>query len=189
MRIKNYIGVDPGRTGAFALLSEDACEVADMPEHASERGVHVAQVADIIRGFNASPAETVVALEWNQGRPGEVPDFAFRFGLQTGQIDALLFAMGYDVVHLASNKWTGKLGLPGKTWQGAMEQRVAMVEAHYPAYAPLIHGPRGGVLDGRVDAILIAHYMKLGGTPVGHKGGRRPPIFRGRPENTLEDLL
>jgi hypothetical protein len=171
-----YGGVDPGRTGALALIEGTALSVWDMPPHGSERGIDVAATADILRGW---PPNTKVALEWNTGRPNEVPDFAFRFGLQTGQLDALCYAMGLQVTHLASNKWTGKLGLPGKSWAGALEQRAALFAGLYPHAEGLIRGPKGGLLDGRLDALLIAHYMKLGGTVVGHKGGRRPPTYRG----------
>lgn len=178
--ITTTIGIDPGRTGAIARISEGEVDVWDMPvRREGERGIDVGSF-DAILSLTLSPKDAVVGLEWNGGRPGEVPDFAYRFGLQTGQIDGLLFGRGYRVEHLSANKWTGKLGLPGKTHSGAVEQRAAMIDLLYPQASPLIRGPRGGLLDGRIDAILIADYMRRGHcTRTGHKGGRRPPVWRG----------
>ena len=60
-----------------------------------------------------------------------------------------------------------------KTWQKACgiafkpksapaeKKRVVAAKAHqlYPSAA--LHGPRGGLLDGRSDALMIAHHMML----------------------------
>lgn len=178
--IRTAIGIDPGRTGAFAAISCIAKlpRVWDMPDHGDERGNAVWAVDDILAQMTSERA--VVGLEWNTGMPGEVPDFAYRFGLQTGQIDGLLYSRGFRVEHLSSRKWTGKLGLPGKGWAGAIEQRAALWDTLYPSFTAMIRGPRGGLLDGRIDALLIAEYMRRGhATLTGHKGGRRPPIVRG----------
>lgn len=178
-----YAGIDPGRTGALAVINRDGIPwVAAMPpEH--ERGINLEELRDVLSGWDV--AGTLVALEWNTARPGEVPDFAYRFGLQSGQLDAMLYTMGFTVRHLSPNLWTGKLGLPGKTWAGAIHQRAALWDAEYPAYMGLIRGPRGGILDGLLDALLIAHWLRLTGlSPVGRKGGKRPPRFFGfAPEN------
>lgn len=192
--MRTFIGIDPGRSGALAMIQDAnsaaggyVIEVYDMPPHGDERGIDVAATAEIMRQW---PQNAIVGLEWNSGRPGEVPDFAYRFGLQTGQLDALCYALGLQVTHLASNKWTAKLGLPGKTWQGALEQRAALWDSLYPHAEGLIRGPRGGLLDGRLDALLLSHYMRIShSTPCGLKGGRRPAIFRGSNVHTLDDLL
>jgi len=181
------VGIDPGRKGAIATIecATRTPHVWAMPDHGEERGVDVWAVDAILAEIPATGA--CVGLEWNSGRPGEVPDFAYRFGLQTGQLDALLWARGFDILHLASNKWTSRLGLPGKSHHGALEQRAALWDAIYPPYKGLIRGPRGGILDGPLDALLIAEYIRRGyATLTGHKGGRRPPIFRG---GGIDDLL
>lgn len=180
--INHTIGIDPGRSGAVAQIALNGATpivwVWDMPEHKDNRGIDVAAFDLILAGLPVTGS--VTGLEWNTGRPGEVPDFAYRFGLQTGQIDALLFARGFWVERLSSQKWTGKLALPGKTHSGAVQQRADLIDNLYPQASPLIRGPRGGLLDGRIDAILIAEYVRRGHcTLTGHKGGRRAPIWRG----------
>ena len=177
---KRFLGIDPGRTGAFGLIRPGTAgmpalvRVFDMPGE-SHRGVDLSHVDDILTHIPAD--ETLVGLEWPTARPGEVPDFAFRFGLQCGQLHAKLHSrFGASAIKLIPpNTWTGKLGLPGKTWHGAMEQRAAVLDAAYPHFSDLIRGPRGGLLDGRIDALLIAHYCFLVSGPLGSKGGRKPP--------------
>jgi hypothetical protein len=187
--ISHCIGIDPGRTGAFAWInlcrSLTDVRIWDMPPHGDERGIDLGAVNLMMAEWPTGAS--VIGLEWNTGRPGEVPDFAYRFGLQTGQLDGLLFARGFRVEHLSSQKWTRRLGLPGKTHAGAVQQRADMIDRLYPQASTLIRGPRGGLLDGRIDALLIAHYLRQEHcTLTGFKGGRRPPIWRGpaeRPED------
>lgn len=175
-----YLGVDPGRSGALALINgQNVPQVWDMPGSKVDRGCDIMSLFQILEAI-PSPEQTMAALEWNTARPGEVPDYAFRFGLQTGQLHAALYAYSFQIITLAPNKWTGRLGLPGKTHAGAIEQRAAMWDSLYPAFKSMIRGPRGGILDGRLDALLIAVYIRKGGeSVVGWKGGRRPPTFRG----------
>lgn len=188
--IHTAIGIDPGRTGAIAAITcaTKVPRVWDMPEHGKQRGIDLFAVDQILESIGSEAS--VVGLEWNTGRPGEVPDFAYRFGLQTGQLDALCWMRGLTVEHLASNKWTGRFGLPGKTWKGAVEQRAALWDRTYPPYRSLIRGPRGGLLDGRIDALLIAEYIRQGhANAAGLKSGRRPPVIRGTAlgTSTLKD--
>lgn len=188
MKPTRFLGIDPGRTGAFGLIEADGIQVFDMPDCGKHRGVDLYPTCEILRQIPVDGTE--VALEWNTGRPNEVPDFAFRFGLQSGQIDALLFASGFNISHVSSNAWTGRLGLPGKSWAGAVEQREALLVAAYPYAAGLLRGPKGGLLDGRIDALCIAEYLRRGhGTLTGHKGGRRPVVFRGLDPNPLGDWM
>lgn len=185
----NFVGVDPGRTGALALITNrKSVKVWDMPPHRQgERGIDLYALSTILVQIGVEGTE--VALEWNGGRAHDTPDRAFVFGLQTGQLDAALFARGYNVTHLASNKWTGRFGLPGKTHAGAVEQRAALWDRMYPPYANLIRGSRGGLLDGRIDALLIAEYLRQANmNPTGHKGGRKPPTYRGVPDGELQDF-
>jgi hypothetical protein len=169
------LGIDPGRDGAIVAISRRLKTVRawDMPQHGHLRGNDLSALRDIFRHF--VPTDCAVGLEYNTGKPHEVPDFAYRFGLQTGQIEGLLLGMGFDVTCVPANLWTGRLGLPGKTWATAIEQRAAMWDQEYPASASLMRGPRGGLRDGRLDAGLIAHYLLITTGPFGRLTGKNPP--------------
>ena len=170
---RTVIGVDVGMKGAIAALGTKLAMpmVWDMP--CAERGVDMDGLKSILGQFN--PHDTLAYLENNTARPGEVPDFAFRFGLQTGQLWGTLWTGGFTLRPIAPQKWKGQLGLPGKTHANAVEICAAYFDEKFPAFKHLIRGPRGGLLDGRIDALCIAYYGWLGETsPCGHMGGKRP---------------
>lgn len=178
--MKVFIGIDPGRKGAIACIDAlsrlPAINVWDMPAE-YERGIYLGAMP---HGDSEFLDCAIVGIEWNTSRPGEVPDYAFRFGLQTGQLDAWYAAKGYTVKHISPQKWKNYFGLPGKQDDPGSLQGAALWCKLYPQYKGLIYGPRGGILDGPLDALLIAEYLRQTElSPVGTNGGKRPPKFDG----------
>ena len=172
MESEFYAGIDVGREGAFALIHPDGgAQVWDMPE-SIHRGVDLREVQAIMATF---PAGVKIALEYNTARPGEVPDFAFRFGLQTGQIEAIAYMQGRIIGRVPSATWTAKLGVTGKSHDPNCKARAHWMDIRYPEYSGMFRGPRGGILDGRLDALLIALYSKSVGGMFGKFTGRKPP--------------
>lgn len=175
---RTVLGIDVGRTGALASISQQTglVRVHDMPAE-DGRGINLYDLRLILQEYTAST--TLIGLEWNNSRPGEVPDYAFRFGLQTGELHGLAFGLGFKVQKIRPQAWCSYFGLPGKQDSSAMPLRVAVLEKAYPAFSHLLYGPRSGILSGITDALLIAHYLRLSQTTFGLKGGRRPAIQRG----------
>lgn len=176
--MKYFAGIDPGFTGAICLMgSGDEIRIHDMPVTGDKYNcIDLRELVAIIRSF---PPGTVTGLENPTTRPGEGAERCFRFGRGIGNIEAVLEALGKECKLIAPNLWTGKLGLPGKQWAGAVEQRAVMWDNLYPSSAGLIRGPRGGILDGRVDAGLITHYLRMVSTSLVGKWGKNPPKFLG----------
>jgi hypothetical protein len=175
---RTVMGIDPGRTGGIAAIGikSGLPRVWPMPE-SEERGCDVQSVDAILSQVTVK--DTLVYLEWNNARPHEVPDFAMRAGLQLGQIDALLYARGFSKRQIVPQKWTGYFGLPGKTFTNAIPIRARFFDEKFPAFTKLIRGPRGGIQDGLLDALLIAYYGWVGESqPFGHKGGRKAITIR-----------
>lgn len=180
-----YAGIDVGRKGGFGLISGDKSLIRVWPmpkEH--NRGVSLWGIKEVFDTWEdlrvQQDAVLKIAIEWNTSRPGEVPDYAFRFGLQTGQIDGLMFNRdGWDVEYVTPNKWKPKLGLPGKSWDEKSEQGVRFWDHTYPGQEGLIRGPRGGVHDGLLDALLMAHYSWLVNGTMSGRWSKNPPRFFG----------
>jgi hypothetical protein len=166
------LGCDPGRTGGFAeiRIRTQLVRVWPMPE-ADDRGLNVEGVLGILDQL--TPTSTLAYLEWPSGRPGESAEFAFRFGLQCGALDAALKARGFSVRHLSPNAWTGALRMVGKHHPDAIKIRQKLWAELYPAFSHLTQGKRGGTLDGILDAALIAHYGLLANSGMGLKTGRK----------------
>jgi hypothetical protein len=170
-----YIGVDPGRKGAISVIDNGVITIFPMPPE-QNRGLDLEALHNIV--VNA-PEPARVGIEWNTARPNEVPDFAFRFGLQSGELRATFFHFGYDPVLVPPQIWMAYLGVPGKDYDAKCQQRRAILDKEYPQSSSLWLGPRGGVLDGPVEASCIALYMKrIDAVPF---KGKRPPTFRGLP--------
>lgn len=100
-------------------------------------------------------------LENPTTRPGEAPEHSFRFGRQVGNLEAFLVASALPYKLIAPSRWKMQLNLPGKQHDPRSEAAAAYWEREYPDYAGIIRGPRGGLLDGRLDALLIAHWMRI----------------------------
>ena len=95
------IGVDTGADGALAKI-----EFTDINRWTTtrkfpnaERGLNCLQLIQLVCEF--APIGSHVWIERNTGRPGEVPDFAFRHGLNTGQL-LMAFTCAGCIVHEVS---------------------------------------------------------------------------------------
>jgi hypothetical protein len=183
----HFVGIDPGFGGGIAVMNATAtvCKAWPMPitQRNSKRdgtreydldGLHV-----IFKQLHFLPAPSVT-IEWPTTRPGEGAERCERFGRGKGYLEAFLFLMGFNYVKVSPNIWKGRLGLPGKGDDPNSTQGAAYWKEKYPKYAQLILGPRGGVLDGLLDALLLAAYDRMGSqSPLGWRGGPRPAVFKG----------
>jgi hypothetical protein len=175
-----YVGIDPGRTGGIAIIHPDtSVKIWPMPV-SKERGINVLETLALWQSCDSEA--TIIAIEWNVARIENQSDHAFRFGLQTGQLDGIAQALGFEVMHVSPQAWMSKLGLRKKADDPNLMNRIAIVKEKYPAAEHLLYGPRGGILDGPLEALLIAHYVKLmKQTPLGKFSGPKPPRFMGLP--------
>lgn len=181
------IGIDPGASGAIARIEKlngSQPEIQVYPIPALDRGVDVAKLIELSRDLG--PIDTHVWIESNTGRQHDMPDRAFRFGLNTGQIHATMTCMGFAIHWLTPATWCGRFGVRGKVDDFNCRERAAKLLTIYPQAEDLITGPRGGILDGPLDAIWIAHYGR-----VCLDGGETPRIisrWAPRPARGLDTL-
>jgi hypothetical protein len=103
-----------------------------------------------------------IALEWNTTRPGEPPEPCYRFGLQTGAIAMAVTGVGLHLFKVSPMAWKNKFGLKGKDKDRNSSLGVAFWHnlGLPDQVTNLIYGPRGGLLDGRLDACLMAWYIR-----------------------------
>lgn len=167
-----YCGIDPGFSGAIALMNAagTTCRVWKMPviekEKDRQREINLPELAVVFRTLRLYP-NVVVGVEWPTTRPGEAAEASERFGRQKGYLEAFCFLKGLDYFKIAPNLWKGRLGLDGKDVMGANERAAKLFGVFYPAHTVLVRGVRGGILDGPLDALLIAHFLRTrGGTGI-----------------------
>lgn len=160
-----WVGIDPGFSGSIGVIDEHGRYVMhqDVPLTGGEgrsREIDAMKLAAIVIAIlRFCPEPVRVFLEWPQTRPGEAPESSKRFGVGLGLMEGVFAAHGIPVEKVAPNKWKGQLGLSGKEGAelDARRQAVEMAESFIKALpADVLRGERGGLKDGRAEALLIA---------------------------------
>jgi hypothetical protein len=165
--MKIYMGIDPGFTGAIATVTHHNAWCWDMPlvKGSKRTELDFLMLSNIMR-WSGVGEEGVAGLEWNTTRPDNEPERAYRFGLQTGALAMGLTVTGVPWQKVSPQAWKNHYNIQGKEKDphsvGAQE---AWRGLNYPEH-DLIYGPKGGILDGRLDALLIAVYVMRQHEPI-----------------------
>lgn len=145
-----FWGVDPGKTGALALIAGDFAHVIDWP--GSE-----ALVADEVRWLvDCFGAPALCVVEQQQAMPGDaghassMAKLMINFGGWLGVLSALQI----PIRTVLPRRWKAAY-LPARAPKSAS---VTIASRLYPKAA--LRGPRGGALDGRADALLLADFAR-----------------------------
>lgn len=164
MRATTFVGIDPGFTGAIGSITENGLvSVTDLPTIRLPKKPIEFDVPLLVKTLQAiynEDEQSFFALEFPSTRPGEGAERSKRFGHGIGLVEGVLACLNAKYERVYPNQWKGCLGIPGKTDPRANQTAAAFLEAYYPAVKALIRGPKGGLLDGRIDALLIAHYIR-----------------------------
>jgi crossover junction endodeoxyribonuclease RuvC len=147
------IGIDPGLSGALALLQDDNRieDMLDMPVMAGtgkRQQVNAAQLSKVLRLWK--DGETVTAyLEQVAAMPRQGVSSMFGFGVSYGIVQGVLSTLGIPVILVTPQRWKKAAGLIGKDKDFAR----TLAQRLYPM-AEL--GRKKDI--GRADAILIARF-------------------------------
>ena len=136
-------GIDPGASGAVALLYRDSAEVHDMPMLGKE--VNGAEVAALLTEFSPNHIWVEQINSFGMGRTS-----AFNFGRGFGILLGVIQALRIPVTLVTPQKWKKSYGLSADKAQSRL-----LATRLYPA----ISGEFARVKDdGRAEALLIARY-------------------------------
>ena len=148
-----HIGIDPGLSGAIAVLNDDGTLLAlhDMPTQATttnRREISASALADLLRQYPGAAC----TVERIGPRPGEGAVGAFSFGHGFGSVLAVLACLGHPVRLAQPATWKRWAGIPaGADKQASIGTAARMV----PSAASYLTLKKH---DGRADAVLIAAY-------------------------------
>ena len=137
------LGVDPGLTGAVAVLHGDDLEVFDMP--VSGRAVDAAILASELRRLERPE---VVVVERQQAFPRQGVSSAFKGGVGYGIVLGVLATLGWRVEIVAAGAWKKAVCCPAD--KDGARARASDV---FPGYAYLWCRVKD---HGRAEAALIA---------------------------------
>ena len=146
------LGVDPGASGALALLASDLV-VVDMPTFSVKRGktakaeIDIPSLVEVLRRWQPD----VCYFEQVGGIQGQSASAAFNFGRAAGACEAIVKASGARFCFIAPATWKRAMGLAKL---GKDESR-AMATNMFPDNAA---DWRLKKHDGRAEAALLAEY-------------------------------
>lgn len=149
------IGVDPGISGAIAVLTyELKCVfLGDMPTMqlgARHTQVNAAALAKILNQY--PEPTTVVYLEQVGAMPGQGVTSMFNFGVSYGVVQGICAALNYPLILVRPSAWKKTASLIGKPKEAAR----TLAQQLYPEQELSLKKHVG-----RADALLIARFGGL----------------------------
>lgn len=158
-----FVGVDPGATGAVAILIESRAFVADIPtlkvkksDGKNKTEMNLPAVVAAVREFRDVRSRLKFAVEQAQaggaGQGGGNLMTSFRVGTFFGSWLGILSAMGIPYARVQPSAWKRKMGLNGKDKESS---RLLALELFPGADLTLKRH------HDRAEALLIAEYHRI----------------------------
>jgi len=160
MSLTWFAGIDPGKSGALALLSPlGDVKIWDTPtlvvkKDSSRQAYDEAAMCDLLR---ALPDGVRLGIEVQHAMPKQGVSSMFSLGDGYGLWRGMLTALGISYVLVQPQRWKKAL-MDGQPKDKAASVLVA--SRLWPAHAQVFRGPKGAAKDGRADAVLIAEYVR-----------------------------
>lgn len=147
----SIIGIDPGVSGAVAIVAGREVVCHDMPtvEIRGKRKVDPVGLRAILATIDSEGIEAVV-LEHVQGVQGTGATSAFSFGRSFGIVEGVVAGLALPLTLVRPQVWTKDLGVSRDKGQHRDAARRL-----WPAHAGLFARVKD---DGRADAALMAHW-------------------------------
>lgn len=145
-----YLGVDPGLTGAIAIIGHDGylVDVLDMP--VVDGQVSASLLAEQFVMWTDS--DCVVAVERVASRPGQGVASSFKFGASYGITIGVVGTLGYRSLHPTPTTWKKAMGLNADKDRS----RKAAID-RWPSRAQWFARKKD---DGRAEAALLALWCR-----------------------------
>ena len=147
--MKSWIGIDPGASGCLCHLFED--------NTVTFIDFKATKLLGYITYLEATDLSDVcmVATEAVHAMKGQGVSSMFSFGQRLGELEGMLQTLhiGYELVR--PQAWQKSCQITPKSGKQGTFQVMSKL---YPS--ALLTGPKGGILDGRCDALGIAHYLR-----------------------------
>jgi hypothetical protein len=160
----NFLGIDPGVKGSIAFLDTEDDAILFLPTPGVY--MHPCEFREALvkfvtrRPLHAAAIEDVHSVHESSAKSN------FSFGRNLGAIEALVKSVPeIPELHLFKpREWQAGIGAPTRKEVGGKkgDHKRAVGEIARELYPDAhIFGPRGGLMDGRSDALLIAHYLSI----------------------------
>ena len=141
-----WIGFDPGAKGAMAIIYEDGSfDLYDFEQYGINGYVTILQ--------DLKPS--MAGSEWVSARPKQGVTSTFNFGQRFGELQGMLAALEIGFTMVRPRVWQAACAIKPKVGKKGIQ--TAMLKLYPKAE---LAGPKGGIKDGRCDALGVAHYLR-----------------------------
>lgn len=151
---ESFIGIDPGQKGAIAIISNTygLLLLKDWP------GSEIA-AADLLRNIGLiyhtiDIERTQAAIEYVHSMPKQGVSSTFKFGTNFGIWKGILAAFAIPFIEVRPQQWKKNII---KKADGKLAC-INVAKRMFPSAK--LEGPRGGLKDGRAEALLIADWCR-----------------------------
>ena len=161
------IGIDPGLTGAIAILEDKkVTNLLDMPVMAegkkNKRQLNSAQLVNIIKENTLKEEEIVVVVEQVNAMPGQGVTSMFNFGQTFGAIKGVCAALELPIYFVRPSKWKKYFELINSSKDSSRTKTIEM----YPTLSNQLSKKKDV---NKSDAILIAKFFNETGFKIDPK--------------------
>ena len=141
-----YIGIDPGAKGSMCVIGNGKVLFKDFD---------LKEYSSILKAF-LDTDELMVAIEKVHAMPGQGVSSSFSFGQRLGELEGILTALQIPYELVAPKDWQKACGIPAKSDKKGI---ASVIQKLYPTAE--LYGNKGGLRDGRSDALGLAHFIRL----------------------------
>lgn len=169
----NFVGIDPGQKGAVSVLFGNGKYISgktivfyDMPL-LPERGIDGLEIVSMLK-IIASSSDTFCVIEKAQPMPSQGSVSGFSYGIGYGKILCALEFLQIPFQEIHPLKWKKEFGIISK--RGKTEPKLTISEKKklslkvatqlFPSCKEDFFTQRKALLDGRVEALLLAEYAR-----------------------------
>tara|TARA_B100001094_G_scaffold322457_1_gene371816 strand:- start:187 stop:678 length:492 start_codon:yes stop_codon:yes gene_type:complete len=150
------IGIDPGLSGAIAVLDDQKVKcIFDMPVMSegkkNKRQLNSALLVSLLKENINSKEDTIIVVEQVNAMPGQGVTSMFNFGQTFGAIKGISAALGLPIFFVRPAKWKKHFELINSSKDASRTKAIEMY--------PLLSGQLSKKKDvNKSDAILIARF-------------------------------
>jgi len=140
-----HIGIDPGLSGAICCLSEGEVQFYE-----------IGGLVEVMQRYMVGPKS--VAIERQGVRPGQAG--MGKMMKNYGRLLGIMEAFSVVPTEVQARVWYKHYGIEaGLTVKNRKNKTAQLMLARYPLLESEFYGPRGGLIDGRTDALAIANWL------------------------------
>ena len=152
------IGIDPGLSGAIAILEhKKVLNIFDMPVMSegkkNKKQLNSALLVSLLRENIVKDQEAVVVVEQVNAMPGQGVTSMFNFGQTFGSIKGICAALGLPIFYVRPAKWKKHFELINSSKDASRTKVIEM----YPSISSRLAKKKDV---NKADAILIARYFR-----------------------------